>query len=269
MKFTTSRNWRPSNGFALADAVALPLQKLRYSVAGMSIALMGMAMPAVSMAQVTTLPFGELTFVNPTGSVANNESIDVALRLTLDSASPALEFDPSSSPEHFFDAAIIPTQGYVYPPIGPRELRDYDSVTGVRLNVGAGCSGTFIGDCSPGVLDYTFSFNYGPGSVIGLSSVNVQPGGTLDFVLGSFAPTSGFATPGTYTFEFALLSLEFYGTDAGGEFVFADGLTLAQTCATCNFSRTVVAAVPEPENYAMLLSGLALIGAIARRRIRA
>jgi hypothetical protein len=214
------------------------------------------------------LPYGELSFVAPTGTVANNVPIDVMMRLTLDPASDPLAF--SSFPLTGFAPGDLPTQGYYTPPVGPRELRNFDSLDGALLNVGAGCSGTFIGNCVAGVVPYTFTFYFGAGSLVGMNNFNLAPGGTHDFQLGTFTPQPGPAPVGTYTFDFALLSLAFYGQDALGNFLVTDGTTLAQTCAGCTFSRDVIAAaVPEPGTYLLMFTGLlGLVGMQKREQNR-
>jgi hypothetical protein len=185
------------------------------------------------------------------------------VRFTLDPASPALNF--SNNPLTGIDPLLFPTQGYYYPPNGPRELRNFDQVQSANLNVFAGCSGSFIGDCTPGSTDYSFSFNFGPNSAIGLQTVNVSPGGTLDYLLGSFTPKPGGAAPGTYTFTSTGLTLEFGGIDADGKQLFSDGVNLGTQCPTCDFSRTITA-VPEPGSWALMLAGVAGLGLVLRRQ---
>jgi hypothetical protein len=234
------------------------------SLAAAALVLVVSTAPALSHAQgITVMPTGVLTFTQPTGAAVNTQTIDVWLRLTLDNSSQALTF--SSNPLTGFDQPLYPSQGYYYPPVGDRELRAFDEVQGAFLNTGAGCSGSFIGDCTPGAFDYTFNFNFGANSLIGRDNANVAPGGTLDFMLGSFVPKPGGATPGSYDFNFAVLSLAFRGVDDFGNALFTDGVTIAQTCATCDFTRTV-SAVPEPGSYGLMLLGLIGMGALVTRR---
>ncbi len=227
---------------------------------------------ALAPAAQAALPYGSLAFVAPTGTATTDETIDVLMRLELDADSPPLVF--SSDPLSGFDPADLPTQGTWYDPVtGASELRDFATITGAFLNVFYVCTGNFTGDdCGPGA-SYSFNFWFGseggPPSLVGQNSFNLAPGGSTEFLLGSFTPKAGGADPGTYRFHTAGVTLGFTGQDALGETLFSNGIDIARSCPdqsdACAFVRTV-SAVPEPGTLGLWLAGVAVAGFVARRR---
>lgn len=231
-----------------------------------SLAVAACVWPVWAQAQtaVTTMPFGQLSFTAPTGTAVATDVIDVWARFTLDTTSAPLNF--TSQPLLGFDQSLLPIQGNYFPPVGNMEVRDFATWDGAVLNTRASCSGNFFtATCDPAPTGYTFNFHFGPDNYIpGLGQINLQPGNSVDFILGRFTPTSGSAAPGLYNFNGMGLTLTFYGTDGFGNTLFSNGIDLA-SCSSCDFSRTVTA-VPEPASVALMLAGLAGLGFVARRK---
>jgi PEP-CTERM motif len=217
-------------------------------------------------APVHAAVIASLTFVQPTGTVFSNQSVDIQLRLTLDPASDALTTDGSGFPTSGYNPADY---------TGPIDLND--PATRIFLNEGAYCGGSFNNGCNPGAA-YDFNFNYAQPNFISPLDFDLQPGESYEWLFGSFSPVGGNAAAGTYTFFNASALIEIYnpgpdplsGSDDQYGFI-----TFAQTCPgqeeECTFSRDVIAApggVPEPASWAMMLAGFGLVGAAARRRAK-
>jgi hypothetical protein len=69
---------------------------------------------------------------------------------------------------------------------------------------------------------------------------------------------------GPYTFQFAVTANSFYSTSAGAHV--GAGYASASGLGASYGITSVVAPIPEPETYAMLIAGLGLIAFMARRR---
>lgn len=87
----------------------------------------------------------------------------------------------------------------------------------------------------------------------GIESLNV----TLDGLTAAFTPVGG--TLATYSYVFT-------GLTGGSHTLTFHGVNPTQNDSSLFLDNVNVAAVPEPESYAMLLAGLGLIGSIVRRR---
>lgn len=217
------------------------------------LAAAGLSNPAWAALAVNPVPNGTLTFVTPVGNVGPTDSIPVMLTLTLtDDSAPLtpLSFDDY---EKFAD-----------------ELPDGFMASSAYLTYSFTHGGTLSTD---GIKGPPYSFSFTEGQPLG--SETLQPGESLIFEFGSYAPSNGPVATGTY-FGSELSVMAVFTDDTqpdpyGGPGA-ANGwdiyLTIASTCDDC-FQRTVVTAVPEPETYAMLLTGLGMIGWVARRRKRA
>ncbi len=221
------------------------------------------------------LPFGRLTYKEPVATVGATEAIDVWMTLTLDPASPALDF--SSYPLTGFDPADLPLQGrYFDQAQNDYVTSDFVSMDRVYLNTFFECSDTFTNGCNgadPKSYTYTFFTASEPGkpSINFLESFSLAPGQTHDYVFATFTPTNGSALPGVYKFYGTGVTLNFAGYDASGNYIVSD-YTLANSCQgpnseACAFTREV-AAIPEPASAWLALAGLSVAGVLARRARR-
>lgn len=222
-----------------------------FSVAGLN----GPAWAALSA--TSPVPTGTLTFAAPTGNVGPMDSIPLMVTLTLapDSAPFVLDGLGQVSPSNYGHFADVLPDGF--------------QVSFASISYSFTWGGTFSQNGISGP-PYRFDFTNGPG----LSGVTLQPGNAVTFEFGSYTPSSGPVTPGTYVGNPLSISLDF--TDStqpdptagpGAPNGWRTEFTVAGSCAGC-FQRTVVAAVPEPETYAMLLAGLGVMGWAVRRRKR-
>lgn len=257
-----------------------------------------------------------LSFVEPTGTVGSTDSIPVWIRLTLDAGSDPLDLnnDPNASPPFGVPTANYPASFYsqnLYEAgFTAYELVSVDSLSYVGLNTSFYCNNTFtspVNSCAPGA--YSFDFNVsGPDTINYVPVTNggptftVQPGGSHDYLFGTFTPTGGGPVePGNYYFYGSSLDLYFVGTgtfriqqtdeqgfgvtDEFGNPVylpdlvqadFTKDLRLAVTPCADNdvpecpgaFSRTV-AAVPAPGALWLLGTGVGALAWRGRRQLKA
>jgi len=244
-------------------------------------ALAALTLSGAAFAQ--SQPTLNLSFVEPTGTVAGNVPIDVWVRLTVDPQSEVgLDIDVSS-----------PGAGLEADPLF--------EPTSMFLNVFFTCTSTFTQGCIDGP-PYDFTFGVDPldpvrPSFAGLNALQLAPGESRDFFFGSFVPSPSPAPEGNYIVHNVGFTANLFGQyyqdipvlDEDGNFTYDEfgneiteripvgdsnaerELTLAFTCntfeASCAFQRTVVSApIPEPGTYAMMGLGLGVLGWAARRR---
>jgi hypothetical protein len=210
-------------------------------------------------------PIATLTFVAPTGSAAATDSIEVWLRLTLDSASDAIITDASGNVTSGYTIADVVAG--LNPGLPPGVDPTVDSLSGV-VNIYFSCSGTFTASCTTGP-PYDFAWNFAPPTLIWPVNLNVQPGTSTDFLFGTFTPTGGSAPAGTYTF-FDAGAFITVADDTFGHIGIAE-IAIANTgAAGIPFTRDVTGAgnVPEPATSLLIPAGIALLAGLLRRRIR-
>lgn len=210
-----------------------------------------------------------VSFVQPDGVVGPNENIEVLLRVTTntDFSFDGLDIDGS----YGIDPSLIPTEGFFFDDNGLQTIA-FAEYGQAFTSISYTCSGSFSdgGDsvCPPG-SDYDFEFAApGPGSFAGMSSYSLNAGESEDFLFGTFLPLNGGATPGTYDFFGANITILITGTGFdmfGNQVDLFRNVTLATTCTTgdtfCDFSRVVV-----PVPAAVWLFGSALLGFAGLRR---
>lgn len=227
-----------------------------------------------ALAATQDTPFGSIVFNAPTGIVGPNDVIDGWMTFTLDINSIAIDV----------------TQPYA----GGNAPTDWLSVDRFYVNVGFGCSDTFSGGCNSNGTPYKFSFDDSADgySKIQNDTLKMNPGESISFNAFRFTPNPSPVPAGIYGASYYSISGNFQGRrleqqfdensqpilDVDGNAIYIEvdayqSFQIAESCLDCNvvgldpttalFSRTVTA-VPEPESYAMLIAGLALIGSVAR-----
>jgi hypothetical protein len=143
------------------------------------------------------------TFTTPTGTVNSTDSIPVFLTLALDPSSDPLITDGNGNVISSYSIADVQANLFsnlpdgVDPTVDP--LHSY-------LNEFFECSGTFTTSCTQGPR---YDFQFGPPISFNL---DIEPGNSINFLLGAFTPTGGVVPPGTYTFLNGGVFIQIYST---------------------------------------------------------
>ncbi len=207
-----------------------------------------------------------LTFRDPDGTASPSDTIPVWLTLTTDTGIHFDSSDPDGDSTYggLVNPADIPTSGFSFNQPGSFVFAE---ITNVRLSNSFTCSGSFTSNGCPPGEQYDFSFNNADPTLSNLDFFNLNAGESRDFLFGEFTPIDGSADPGFYNFFSANLFIGFdgFGFDMDGNEVDVHSfLNLASTCpngdTSCDFSRTVVTAVPLPATIWLFISALGLLG---------
>lgn len=211
------------------------------------------------------------TFRDPVGIVGPADPIEVWVTLT-SVGTDAVTFDLSDSVSFGLAESQFPLMGI------DRSVREspvyapFESYDDISLYVFRSCNDTFSVECSGG--PYKFDAAHGTNSWFNIGSTfELASGASIDVRIFTLTPIGGMVAPGTYQAFNMGASLVIQGTAGNGASLEAD-IFKAGTCEGlqapgCGFTRTVVAAVPEPASAMMLLGGLGVLGAaVSRRRKR-
>lgn len=219
------------------------------------LAAAALAATALFAAPSQAAVIASLTFDQPTGIVGPGDSIDIYLTLSLDPASDAVTTDGAGRiTSGFTDDDITDLGG---------DPQDPESWTYINVFFQGGDSFTGSGA-------YTFDFYFaGEADFIAPANLDLQPGGSISYLFGTFTPVGGAAPNGTYAFFNSGVTFNYITTGMDDPL----SITVAETCPgfqdSCAFTRTVVGgagAVPEPGAWALMILGFGGVGAMLRRR---
>ncbi|MPS49831.1 PEP-CTERM sorting domain-containing protein [Methylobacillus sp.] len=222
---------------------------------------------------------GTLYYLEPHDTISSTDSVVVNMRLTLNDDSDTLNIN-GADPNAWLD--FVNAQ---LPHHWDQELASIQFVNIDYMGIGAwrACGGgSFTTHCDDGPpYDFSFTTRTLAGDHLFDLDLTLAPSESLDFTFGLLTPSHGPVAAGTYESPREGLALQFYGYTAddydeyGNLRLDDDGWViaprmfsydLATTCHDCTFTRTVVAAVPEPSSYALMGLGMGMLAYSGRRR---
>ena len=213
---------------------------------------------AIVMAQSANASvIATLTFLDPTGTVTADESIDVWVRLSLDIESDPLTYDPFDSFPNGINFDDLPLED----DFG----NQFEAYNFAFLFQTRSCNDTFTVGCSGAGSQYSYNLPTSDRWFDFEGTIN--PGESVDILLYTLNPTGGLAAPGFYELFTVGVGIAVEGEDEFGNVIEADIYRFTTNCpdANCTFSRTVT---PVPLPAAVWLFGTALLGlfGVSRRR---
>lgn len=228
-------------------------------IIGITVLALGILQSATAHSSV----IGTLAYTDPTGTVNANETIDVWVRLTLDSLSDPLTYNDLDPYPSGVNPADIPTESYSFDQnaVVPFDSYDYISLFSTRT-----CDDTFTVGCSDPGSQYSYNSFFSPDSWFDFSGT-INAGESMDFKLFEWTPTGGNAAPGTYSLFTGGFGLDVTGKDEFGSDMDATIYEFVTNCpdANCTFTRTV-SNVPVPAAVWLFGSGLLGLIGMARRK---
>lgn len=209
-------------------------------------------------------------FRDPVGVVGPADPIEMWITLT-SAGSVAMTYDlDASEPFGVPDGYALPLLGQDNSVSGgPPAMHAFASYTNLSAYYFRNCSDTFTATCSPAAYRFNAPSD-GMGWFDTPRQFSLAPGASMDIHLYTLTPEGGMAAPGTYVAYNVGVGVTVHGLADDGVTELTADLFSATTCPGlepgCGFTRTVVAAVPEPTSVAMLLSGLVVLASAGARR---
>jgi hypothetical protein len=144
-------------------------------------AILGLAIGLCPIKNASASLIATAIFTTPTGTVNATDSIPLFVMLTLDPSSDPLITDVSADVISGYAIAEVESSLFGGLPDGVDPTTDPLSAS---LDEFIQCSGTFTSVCTTGP---PYDFQFGPSIT---SSLDLEPGDSINFLLGTFTPTA-------------------------------------------------------------------------------